>query len=735
MPSTTTSQILRDGDTSFLGLQSRRNPLTIDPKYLQVAKNIRLDRGIAQTRKGAKRISSGIAVSGSPLSLPFNLSTPGPTLHDIYGGGLFSAGVYSSPVYSNSNEFIAIVGPSAGYLWRWDTTTTPPSSVLTTLGYPSGDSVKTGDITQVLQAFDKLFIFRWRPSDIPLAVTSVTINTTSLSLSALTYSGPTITATTGSTAHGLVAGQQITFSGQTGATSNANLNGTWLITTIPTTTSFTFVVTTAPTASLTATSGNVSSGSASIVTSSAHGFQTNDVVRISGTSSSGLNIDGTITLDPTTPTTKFSVPVSALALVNTNSTALFAQRVQSPLYWDGITSGFVRASTTPNANGVTFSNLIASKDAIVTFYNNQLVVASGRDTILISDILNPFNFDPPNKGFRTNVGSNDYLTAIHPYADDNILAFCRKSIYLGKLVVGPDGVSPDASQSFLQLLTNEIGCNARATIATAGNYVYFLSDNGVYRLDNSQIDLALRGNTLPLSEPIADIIATINTNAVSKAIGIYFNNRYYLAIPTTDSQGNVSTSNNTLAVYNQLNEAWESIDNYPFTLDQLVISTYGTLRRLFAISSLGTLMLLEEYDAPASSTADFGDDPTDSTLPITPVIGSLTTRRYFYGQLSPKRFQKTTISAFIPAQSQISVTANLIDRDSSVSVASVTNPDAILTPSSVNGNDYTIKGPIRKNAEYLDVTISTSKGRPTIRAVMVDAALPIDPSFTARTES
>ena len=730
MASSISNQILRDGDTSFVGMQSRRNPLTIDAKYVQLSQNMRFDRGIAQPRMASKRMASGLVTTSSvPISLPFQLTTPGPTIRDRYSGGLYSAGVYSSPVYQNSNEYIVMVGPSSVFLWRWDSSTS--SAVQATLNYPSGDVVQNGDITQLVQAFDKLFLFRWRPSDTPQSVSSVTINTTSQSISSLSYSGTTITATTDS-AHGLLAGQQIVFSGQTGSTSNANLNGTWTIASISSTTTFTFVVTTAPTAALSATSGNVSAGTATVISPSAHGFITGDVVRISGTSSAGLNVDATITQDSTNPTTKFSFTVSVLALINSNSTGLFAQRVCCPLYWDGIASSMVRASTTPNANGVTYNNLLAAKDAIATFYNNQLVVASSRDTILISDILNPFNFDPMAKGFRTNIGSNDYLTAIHPFADGNILAFCRKSIYLGKLVVGSDGISPDLAQSYLQLLTNEIGCNARNTVATAGNYVYFLSDNGVYRLDNSQIDLALRGNTLPLSEPIADIIATINVNAAANSIGVYFNNRYYLAIPTVDSQGNISATNNTLVIFNQLNNAWESVDTYPFALDQLVVSTYKTKRRLFAVSSLGTLMLLEEYDAPAAGSSTFGDDATASTLPSIPVVGTIKTRRYFYGQLSQKRFQKVTASAYLPSPSQISITANLIDRDSDVSVATVSNP---TTDAGGVANDYTIKGPVRRNAEYMDVTITTSQGRPTIRAVMVDAGIPMDPSTNSRTES
>jgi hypothetical protein len=236
--------------------------------------------------------------------------------------------------------------------------------------------------------------------------------------------------------------------------------------------------------------------------------------------------------------------------------------------------------------------MVSPTNGIAAYYNNQVVLCNGRDTILISDVLDPDTYDPMLKGFRTNTGSNDYLVALHPYADRKIIAFLRKSIYLGTLILASDGVSVDTAQSNLQLLTNEVGCSARMTVATAGNYIYFLADQGVYRLDNSQIDLALRGNTLPLSEPIADVMATINQSAVGTANAVYFNNRYYLAVPTGDA-----TTPNTLLIYNQLNEAWESVDTNLPALDRLVVSDYGTNRRLFAASNSGAVFLLEENNS------------------------------------------------------------------------------------------------------------------------------------------
>jgi hypothetical protein len=696
------SPIVRDGDTSFVGIQSRRNPLTIKEGFLQVSRNMRLDRGIAQTRKGAKRLAAGISVGATPVTVPFTLhggdavtsitqasnvatvtttsphglgsvgnqflveiagvtgatasayngkwtvtitgastftyavsgspasNPPGtitwawPVLLTNYSGGLFGAGVYSSPRYDYNNEYVVLCGPTSAYLYR-------QGSSLLTLSYPVSpiaEQILPGDAVTTLQAFDRLFLFRWRAIDQMQKVTSIV----------------------------------------------------------------------------------ESSGVATVTMPSAHGFTTGEVVRLTGSDQSGFNLDAVITV---TSTTVFTVAVPDATAANT-ATSLFAQRVCCPLVWDGITSGFVRVPTGTSPIGPTYSRMVSPTNGVATYYNNQVVLCSGRDTLLISDVLDADTYDPLLKGFRTNTGSNDYIVALHPYANRQLLAFLRKSIYLGNLVLKSDGVSIDEVNSSLELLTNEIGCNARMTVATAGNYVYFLSDNGVYRLDNTQIDLALRGNTLPLSEPIADIMATINQAAVGTSNAVYFGNRYYLAVPT----GNATTPN-TLLIYSQLNESWESVDTSLPALDRLVVSDYGTTRRLFAASNSGSLFLLEEYDS--------AQDDTGTGSAQSEVNGVITTRRYFYGQLARKRMGNVAVSAYLPSGSGIDVEAVTTDPDNTTEIATVTNSGV--------SNDFTVRAPIRRPGTYLDLTVTTSGGRPTIRAVSADATTTSDTGRLARTES
>jgi len=349
--------------------------------------------------------------------------------------------------------------------------------------------------------------------------------------------------------------------------------------------------------------------------------------------------------------------------------------------------------------GVTYSRLPSTSTA--TYLNNQLIIARSRDEVLISDVLDAETYDPVLKSFRANAGSNDYIVALHPYAEGQVLVFCRKSIWLATAAIGTDGVSMDAANSSLQLLTNEVGCSARRSIATAGVYVFFLSDNGVYRLDN-QFDLKLRGSTQTLSDPIANLIDGINATAAHLSNGIYHGNRYYLALPL-----GTSTQPNSLFAFNMLNQQWETRDTYGFAIDRLLVSDYGTERRLFAATTTGKLFLLDEQET--------GTDDTLSGLGTTNVQGLLLTRRYGFDSLNTKRLLRAKASVVLDAGSACTLDAVTTDYDKDFQIASLTN-------ASGSTEDYTIKAPLRCKATALDLRFRTSAGRPILRTITAEAA-------------
>lgn len=81
--------------------------------------------------------------------------------------------------------------------------------------------------------------------------------------------------------------------------------------------------------------------------------------------------------------------------------------------------------------------------------------------------------------------------------------------------------------------------------------ILFLSDNGIRSLVRSVAD-DFSSVGVPISEVIKDVIQTINTDSIRISTAIYYDNRYFLAVPTGSNN-----TNDTLIVYNTVLGAFE----------------------------------------------------------------------------------------------------------------------------------------------------------------------------------
>jgi hypothetical protein len=650
------SPIQRDGDMGFAGYASRINPVTLPAGMLQLSENMRLDRGVAVTRKGAKRMADSISIASSPLTVPFVLTpNPAPVVQASYSGGVFAACVFRSPDQIQSAEIVVLAGGDRAYtvllddnqsfagVWSGgflvDETDDPIvdengdtiviSVLAQELTYPTSpdELVEPTDTVSMVQAFNRLYLLREADASRP-----------GWTLKNVTTGGITVAgtvATVNLTAHDYPVGARVRIEGGTPAAFNG------------------------------------------------HEY---DITAIA--------------------TDTFEITVPNGTATDATTAGRTVRRVKAPLYWDGIGTAFIRSPGGVPAVGPTYNTLRSV--GFATYVNNRLVIPDGRNQVAISDVLDANTYDPFWSSFRAGSGSNDFVVAVHPWVEGAFLVFCRKSIWIATVnqfaSTDGSGFSIDTPVTNLQLLTDEVGCAARRSIQTAGAFVYFLSDAGVYRLD-SQLDLKLRGDTKPLSDPIADQLGDLNASLLKDSVGLWYSNRYYLAVPLAGSD-----NNNGVFLYNALNDAWETRDVYGFGVDDFLVATRADARRLFVSNQAGKLMLLDEIEA--------GDQSPDAEADvITPVPGRIVTRRYGMGTMSSKRFTRVLADAVLPSTGSIRVTANL------------RNPDTneVLVPGLENttgsGNDYSLKLPIRRKAHYAEITIETLAARPEIRNVSVEAAL------------
>ena len=704
------SPVQRDGDMGFIGFASRLNPLTLPAGMLQDSVNMRLDRGVATTRKGSKRLTDTIGTTGAPLTLDFTLGS------------------------DKSVSTITFV-------------TTTATATATAHGFTSGDQVNIRGATGGDAAlYNGDFIvtvtdantFTYTMAGTPTANAAGTIVANNGPEVRDDYSGGLYAAGVFASQNYDNANEWIALAGgdtcflwrdgqspvtKTYPTSPAErIEGTDAVSVVQAFDRL-YILREADRAvtgwgtKLTNASGITVSSTTATVNVTAHGYPAGARVRIEGSTTpafDGHEFD--ITAAPTADTFEITVPSGTATHA---ATGIKVRRVKPPIYWDGGSGQFVRAAAGVPAQGVTYTTMPSTGWA--SYINNRLWFAADRNTVKISDVLDADLYDPFWNSFRAGAGGDDRIVAVHPWVEGQALVFCRKSIWLATLneFASTDGsdFSVDTPVSRLTLLTNEIGCSARNTIVTAGNFVFFLSDAGIYRLD-SRLDLKLRGDTMPLSEPIADLFSTVVQSRVDKsAFAVWHNNRYLIALPTSSEP---LDGNQLVIAWNSLNNTWEYRDTYPSSaaVNQILVASYDNQRRVFSIPRSGNLYLLEEQDnAKDDNAAGSG---------VSPITGRIRTRRYNMGGMHTKRFVRALSDVVLPSTGSIIVKAALINPDDEITlVPGQTNTSGL-------SEDYTLKQPIRRKAHAAELIFETVIDRPEIRNASIEATMQTMPPTETR---
>lgn len=322
----------------------------------------------------------------------------------------------------------------------------------------------------------------------------------------------------------------------------------------------------------------------------------------------------------------------------------------------------------------------------VPFYYTQSSTAPGtfairsvRDEIAASDILDESTYDQIYNQFRITGGTADYVVGMHGFYDDSMIVFNRNSLHI---ITDTQGSLDD---TVVRELTNEVGCLARKSIIMKANTVMFLSDSGVYAL--TFVDqYNLRGAEEPLSKNIQPYIDRINRDKADKAVGIYHDNRYFLAVPLDSTAGaNDAQGNNAVLVFNFLNKAWESLDTYAesaFLIKNFITASAGVRDNLYAVTTNGGLHQLDASDSPNDRLSVTN---TAADVCVVPIAASLTSRGYDFGDLERKRFTAAQIQMqnLAGETGEFSVAFSSEDPDNADTVGTTTDflGGSILSPS------------------------------------------------------
>lgn len=709
------SQLVDDGDTAFVRLNQRLRPDQLKPGEVAVSQNGRMDvDGAWQTRKGYRNVFGNIANSGSALVIPFNLndSSP-PIINDAAVAAIYGTCLYSDP-NTASTEYIALATTSSVRLVNTATLSS------TTINYPAGQTVEA-DCT-LLQAFENLLLFRdgkvafeWHGFVPAIASARRQGNEAKITLvshhhvekgATITVAG--ITGYTGTNPNGTFTVKKVTETEIFYDNNGSNETG-WGVGSASVTSQFVLVQRGAYTQPLVYDdSGNTDIVSGVVtVTAAGHVIEVGDLVMVSDKGLTDLNPLTEYRVYEITDTT-FSFRADAADI--TNATIAVGKRQSVGL-------GFSHMPAPPWA--------IYHQRRLWMPFNYTMTGTSGspiitnrnvKDELIASDILDEDTYDQIQNQFKIASGSADFIVGLQPFAEDNLVVFARNSIHLIR------GVGADLGNTSVQEITREVGCVARKSIVQVGNQIMFLSDNGVYAINFDEL-YNLRGASVPLSEPINPLVARINRSYASGAVGIYHDNRYYLAVPLDSS-----TVNNAVLVYNFLNQGWESIDlidSANWNIIGFVRSGAGTTNRLHTVSKEGGIHMIDEVGTRDNDYYDtvclsLSSPATVTTLDIDSI---LTTRQYTYSTMDRKRFNsyELHLESAINVESNADLSMEMENPDSTVDLSDIYSVYGNYVPSA---EDLSLRGRIGNKRGYgAQLTVTPTRGRPKVRAVKITGAL------------
>jgi hypothetical protein len=353
----------------------------------------------------------------------------------------------------------------------------------------------------------------------------------------------------------------------------------------------------------------------------------------------------------------------------------------------------------------------------VSTYDNRGIA----DEIIASDILDSNTYDRVLNQFRISGGTADYVVAMHGFYDDALVVMNRNSIHA---VVGTQGSLAD---TVVKELTSEVGCLSRKSVVMQANNLLFLSDNGVYALTFLN-DYNLRGTEEPLSKNIQPYIDRINARLAGNSTAVYYDNRYYLAVPLDSVVGaDDAQGNNAILVFNFLNKGWESLDTYGssgFLITDFVTAGAGVRNDLYAVSSSGGIHKMEAADTQNDSiSSEFGS----TTLDVEPINSSLTTRGYDLGTQERKRFTdfQTQMQSF-PAgsPSTFNVSFSTEDPDNAFPIGSTNELIGDLSNTDQEEETANVRGRLGGLRGYTGTMILTrTSGSPKVHSVKISGAV------------
>ena len=653
--------------------------------------------------------NTSVCSAGNSIATTLNF-----TLNDDGVNAVFGSAVYSD-ASSNSDDFIFTSTNNLCIILRLK------DLVVFKSRYDSGGETVDGPVGMT-QGFDKMFIFRTNKNTL-----SASPKLNQVAISSASQSGQIITVNT-STNHGRLTGDFVTLTNLGNWTVNPNdcyeitrISDTQFTVTMDSSQTATFNVsgaqveyftdfTSVPSGTYTAPqylTDTTTTASSGLVTMDVptHGLSVGDLVTIrDGQSPFDLFANQSARVNSaTTNQFTFNLGVEDVSLGQSLSLTVSKQLA--------IGKGFIHQPAAP------FGEFHQRRLWLPFQYTSDTLPINReiRDEIAVSDIFDSDTFDIIGNQFRTSSGKSDFLVGIKGFTQDSVVAFNRKSIHL---LTGASGSLADVKTT---MVTDEVGAISRKSIIQVANQFLFLSDRGIFGI--SFIDeYNLRGTGTPLSEPIQPFIDRINQNYAHLSTGVYFDSRYWLAVPLDSSPGSEDgTKLNTIIIYSFINGGFESVDSVnstEFGIRDLLVAREGAQNALYLTTEEGGVHKVDSVEGDDLVSLTAGQA---TTTPIS-VISQLTTRQYDANSMDRKNFSRAEFH--VKSNNGFETDGNLQfiteDPDSTTETTSISS---LLGSKLASDEEASIRLRVRKRGFGVQADFKPTDGRPYLRSAKVDARI------------
>lgn len=217
---------------------------------------------------------------------------------------------------------------------------------------------------------------------------------------------------------------------------------------------------------------------------------------------------------------------------------------------NGIDNWFLfRPSNYSSPQDLGNTNTSPPRSDVGLYYRNRWFVLDQNNLYWADAFDNDYSgaFDRTTNFYRIPVGTRMGLVGLR---DEGIVVFGADQVW----GINPS-VTPAATDQPVKIV--EYGCKAGRTIAQVGDDILYLAADGVRGVFRSQQDKLQAGASYPLSYVLKTEIESINWAYISKACAIYWDNKYFISLPTSGS-----TTCNTVLVYFPASQGWMVITGW-----------------------------------------------------------------------------------------------------------------------------------------------------------------------------